>query len=104
MHEESDGRGVAIESINVGDGRSLSLRVLTALIDTSLSNGGLQRWGGGGFFKESSLFPTGTEAPPLLCWLVRGDWWGMEVPGVGGEGGGGWQWNCRHQWHGQSLV
>jgi hypothetical protein len=50
MHEESCDGGVTNESIHLGDNQSLSLCVLRALINTSLSDGGLQRLGGGGFF------------------------------------------------------
>jgi hypothetical protein len=64
MCEESGGRGVALELINVGDGRSLSPRVSTALFGTSLSNGGLQRLGGGGFFRSQAFFPLVQRPPP----------------------------------------
>ncbi len=64
MHEGSNGRGMAIESIHMGDGGSLSMRVLTALIDDCLSNGEIQRWGGGGFFRSRAFFPPAPRHPP----------------------------------------
>ncbi len=65
MREESSGGGVTIKTIHVGEDGSLSPRILMALIDTSLSDGGLQRLGGGGGVIFRAFFPPALRHTPF---------------------------------------